>query len=205
MSYKAVCQVLSQAEAEELGKWLALYKVEVAGLTVYQVDVDGKRHRDDATAKTIKDTVQEIGMAAALTPVAIPLVGLFPPLAAILAALNVFSIPTWLGLKKAQHSLNKKIPNAGRRQIDHTEIEFEFADVSAKRRKWSEYLLAIYAHKHQWQLTGLAHPEQLAAGARAAGYPVPWSQQPRQPAGRKVAARRQSRKPGRLRAWLDDL
>ena len=190
MSYKAICQsVMSQAEAEELGKWLAEYKVDIAGLAVYQVDVNGKRTRDDATAKTIKDTVQEVGLSVALAPVAIPIIGLVPPLAAILAAMQGFNLLMWGGLKKAQHSLNKKIP-AGK-NIHHTELEFGFAGVSAKRLAWSEYLVSIYAHKHQWTLTGLVHPEQLAAGARAGGYPVPWSQQARN--GRRSAKPKTSR------------
>jgi hypothetical protein len=193
MSYKITAPLISQHEAEEFGKWLAKYKVEIGGLRVYQIDTDGKAHRDDATMKTIKDTVREVGLAVVITPVAIPLAGLIPPVAAIMGLLQAVDLAALGVAKKAQHSAHKREASAGGKDIMMTEVHFDLVGVSAKRRKWSEYLLSIYAALHQWhKIDGMQHPEQWAVGAsyaaRTGGYPPAWSEQPKsQP--RKAPAR----------------
>lgn len=201
MSYRAICtSLVSQHDAEEFGKWLGQYKVEMTGLTVYQVDVDGHAHRDNALEKTVKEFAGSAAMGVVMAPLMIPLIGIIPPLGAIMAALSSISLPSLPVLGKAQYELNKRIPDANGKDIDYTEIKFDLAGVSDKRRKWSEYLLSIYAHRHGWQLSGLRHPEQLAAGARAKGYPTPWSQQER-----TKAQTTKSRGGRKLRDVLEDL
>jgi len=188
-NYKATDpKPLTLAAAQELGRWLAKYQIGISGLTVYQVTDKGHRIKDDPMADTIKSTIGEIGGAALLS---VPLAPLLGPLALAAAPF------AWLALgptKAAQHELRKKVGPAAPKgeQFVGTEIEFGLSDVSAKRRKWTEYLLAIYAAHHGWQLSGLQHPEQIAVGAayaaRTGGYPPAWSEQPARPkahAGKK--------------------
>ncbi len=183
---------LTLPEAQEMGRWLRKYRIDIAGMTVYQVTDKGTRVRDDPLADTIKATIGEVSGAAIGAAILAPLLG---PLAAAAAPF------AWLALgptKVAEHELRKKsgpqIPRG--EQFVGTEIEFNLVDVSAKRRKWTEYLLSIYAAHHGWQLAGLQHPEQVAVGsayaARTGGYPPAWSEQPaliKAHAGKKHASK----------------
>ena len=87
-------------------------------------------------------------------------------------------------------------------------LEFRLADVSDQRRKWAEYLLAIYSHRHHWTLTGLAYPEQLAAGVRATAYPRPWGEgRAGLPSVKSTPApkRHRGRRSGGLMRWVKEL
>lgn len=200
-AYKAMDpQPLTLAQAQEMGQWLRKYQIDIAGLSVYQITDKGTRVRDDPLADTIKTTIGQLGGAAVLAA----------PLAPLLGPLAVAAAPfAWLALgptKAAEHQARKQagpqIPRG--EQVTGTEIEFNLVGVSAKRRKWTEYLLAIYAAHHGWQLTGLQHPEQVAVGAayaaRTGGYPPAWSEQParpKTPAGKRPAGKPAKGKPAR--------
>lgn len=166
MSYTATCPVMSQADAEKIGKFLAQYEISVGSLAVFQIDVDGQRHRDNALLNTIKETAGEIGAGIVLAPLMVPLIGLFPPIVAIATALNSVNLISLPVLKKAQHETGKRIPRTGNgKEIAYTEVVFDLTNVSDQRRLWSEYLLSAFSAWSGWTaLTGLRHPEQLAAG-----------------------------------------
>jgi hypothetical protein len=194
--YRAFCGVVSQAEAEDLGKWLAKYEVELTGLQVWQVGQSGKRYRDDATAETIRSTVSSAASSVVTSGAGgsalVPLVALLSP-AAILAM--IASIPVLLA---ATHKTTKKLAAPSAAVMAHdpivaTELTFDLAAVSARRRGWSEYLLSIYGALHGWtKLDGMAHREQWAQGAayaaRTGGYPAPWSE--RKPGDQPVSRQR---------------
>jgi hypothetical protein len=208
MSYRAHCPVISQHQAEEFGKWLALYRIEISGLQVWQIDAAGKAHRDDAMMKTIKDTIGEAGLAVALAPVVIPIVGMCPPLAAVLAAAQAVNVPTLLGLKRVEHALNKRLPDAGGQTPIATELVFGVANETDKHRGWTEYLLGAYAQLHGWdQLDGAQYPKRVTEGrnyaAKTGRYPPPWSQQPR--GDRKPRKPKRARAGSRLRDFIDEL
>ena len=169
---------ITQAKAKELGKWLGQYQIQIAGLSVWQITEDGKRIRDDAMADTIKSTAGSAGGATMASGPAAPLLG---PLVALLSPAAILAMAAAIpALIAAQHKLRKEAgPQMRGHTIVATEIEFVLTGVSAKRRKWSEYLLSIYAAHHKWTLTGMQHGEQIAVGAayaaRTGGYPRPWS------------------------------
>ncbi len=173
--YLATTPVLSIERANDLGLFLARYEIHVTGLQVFHITEDGRRVKDDPTADAIKNTA-ESGAASAIgseVAVAAGISFVLPP-AALLAA--IAAIPPLL---KKQNDLRKKQAggSAGSKAVS-SEVGFDLADVSARRRKWAEWLLSVYAARHDWQLRGLHHPEQLALGARYAathaGDPPPW-------------------------------
>ncbi len=108
MKYTVTTPVMAQAEAEEFGKWLAKYKVEIAGLEVWQVTASGKRYKDDPLADTVKDLAGQAATSVAGAQVGasvlIPIVGLIPHVAILALAA---SLP---GLIWAQFKLRKKVP-----------------------------------------------------------------------------------------------
>lgn len=182
--YTVTTPPMSVDQAEEFGRWLGKYKVEIAGLEVFQVGASGHLYRDDPLMDTIitgirNTTGSAVGSGIA-APVLAPIVGLIPPLGVLLMGL---SLPA---LYAALFKLRKKAgaPDAAvakRDPIIATWLKFGLAGVSAQRRKWSEYLIAIYAELHQWtEVRGFQHPEQIAVGAayaaRTGGYPRPWSE-----------------------------
>jgi len=178
-TYKAHTDIpITQAKAKELGKWLGQYRIRLSGLSVWQITEEGKRIRDDAMADTIKSTA---GSAASATVTSGPAAPLLGPLVALLSPAALLAMAAAIpALIAAQNKLRKEAgPQVRGHTIVATEIEFGLADVSAKRRKWSEYLLSIYAALHKWTLAGLQYPEQAAIGAayaaRTGGYPPPWS------------------------------
>lgn len=191
---------LTLPEAQELGRWLRKYRIGIGGLTVYQVTDKGHRIKDDPMMDTIKVTIGQVGGALVVAPLA----GFLAPVAAVVAPF------AWLALgptKVAEHQMRKQAgPVAPKgEQFVGTEIEFALVDVSAKRRKWTEYLLAIYAAHHGWQLSGLQYPEQIAVGAayaaRTGGYPPAWSEQPARPkahAGKRSAGKPRKTSAGNL-------
>ena len=173
--YLARTPVLSVDQAAELGGFLARYAIRVSGLTVHHILENGQRVEDNPTRDTIVETAGEtiganVGAGAA---VAAGVTLALPPVA-ILAGLA--AIPA---LVKGQHDLRRKQVGgkAGSKAVS-SEVGFDLADVSTKRRRWSEYLLSIYTARHGWTLAGLHHPEQLDLGARYAashrGDPPPW-------------------------------
>jgi hypothetical protein len=206
MTYRADTPVLSAAQAEELGRFMAQYEIHVAGLVVRDVFGDGREVVNDPLTRTVTQTASAGSMGA---------VGAAGAVAAGLA-LPVLSVPLLFGAlvadTKAIHALNKRQTTPG---AVSSVITFSLPDVSDKRRKWAEYLLSIYAHRHHWRLSGLHDPEQLAAGARAAGYPAPWgkgkSAHPQTPHGNPAhtsAPRKRSARGSRLARlsrWLEDL
>jgi len=174
--YLATTPVLSIERANDLGLFLARYEIHVTGLQVFHITEDGRRVKDDPTADAIKNTA-ETGAASAIgseVAVAAGISFVLPP-AALLAAIAALPV-----LAKKQNDLRKKQVggSAGSKAV-MSELCFDLADVSAKRRKWAEWLLSVYAARHDWQLRGLHHPEQLALGARYAathaGDPPPWA------------------------------
>lgn len=181
--YRALCPFVSSSEADEFGRWLGKYAVEISGLAVWQIGASGKRYKDDPLADTITQTARSFATSAVTAqvgaPVLIPLVGLIPWIA--IPAL-IASLP---GLIFTQHKLRKRLPPDAARgdEIVATELEFSLSGVSAKRRRWSEYLLSIYGALHAWtKIDGMTHPEQWPLGAayaaRTGSYPRPWSEQP---------------------------
>jgi len=199
-TYKAhTFKPITQDKAKELGKWLGEYRIRLSGLSVWQITEDGKRIRDDAMADTIKSTA---GSAASATMTSGPAAPLLGPLVALLSPAAIMAMVAAIpALVAVQHKLRKEAgPQVRGHTIVATEIEFGLADVSARRRKWSEYLLSIYAALHKWTLSGLQYPEQAAVGAayaaRTGGYPPPWSasvrtsRTPRRTSGRALRALR---------------
>lgn len=173
--YIAHTPVLSKADAEDVGRFLARYAIQIAGLRLYHITEDGKRIEDNPTADAIKETAMSGGGSAVMAEgmVAAGISFVLPPLAMLAA---IAAIPPLL---KKQNDLRKqnKGGKVGAKAV-MSELQFDVTGVSARRRKWTEYLLCIYAARHDWQLRGLHYPEQLAVGARYAashaGDPPPW-------------------------------
>lgn len=142
--YVILTAPLSVADAEGLARALGKYKISVADLAVWHVWRDGSRHRDIPTARTMTDIIGSATAAIALTPAAIPLLGLFP---ISLPALVV----TLIAEIKALHSINRSLLDP---RAVGSEIHFSFSNVSEKRRLWAEYLIGAYCQLHSWRLLG---------------------------------------------------
>lgn len=142
MTITLITPPLSVDEAEGLGKALGQYKITVTGLSVVHVWADGSRHRDDPAARTIRDTAGSIGTGLAITPAAVPLLGLVPvlPLPALI-----------LGLAASIGGLfatNKRMCDP---RAVQSEITFGFGNVSPKRAAWAEYIIGAYCALHGWR------------------------------------------------------
>jgi hypothetical protein len=203
MSYTARIPYLTIHNAEEFGRWLAKYKVEIAGLAVYQVGASGKRYRDSAAATMVKDVAGGVALSPVTSVGAIPILGLVPPALPLAAIVGfVAGLPL---LFKAWHASAKHVSSVPE-PILYSELEFSLVGVSAKRRKWSEYLLSIYAALHKWEkIDGMQHPEQWAVGAayaaRTGGYPPAWSEQPK-PQQRKASQPARNKRPKTSRTTI---
>lgn len=190
MKYTAITPILTVAAAEQFGKWLGQYRVDVSGVAVWQIDSEGRRHRDDPLADTVTDTARTFTSAAAHStisaPILAPIVVLLSP-AALLAM--AASIPLLIA---AQYKLRKHtaMPDSSvGKQIVASEIDFTLTGVSAQRERWSEILLSIWGVRNKWKYKKLLYPGTwdyaMQYAATHSGYPRPWSENPRQTAPTK--------------------
>ena len=122
-------------------------------------------------------------MAPVAAPLAVLLAPVFAPFAALIAMIGAPGvIAAMIGTVAATHEGNKRLPgNVGSDYPDHSEIRFDLANVSPKRRKWTEYLIYIWCKNNGMTLHGAQHPDQEDAAARyiakngAGSIPKPWS------------------------------
>lgn len=181
--YKAITPVLSLDQAADLGRFLGRYAVQVTGLKLYHILEDGRRVEDNPTKEAAEETAKS-GSAAAIGSEIAAAAGISFVLPPIALLATIAAIPA---LVKGQHDLRKKqIGGKTGSKAVSSEVLFDLANVSADRRRWAEWLLSVYAARHDWRLTGLVHPEQLTLGAQYAathtGEPPPWGERDQPPA-----------------------
>lgn len=175
---------LNYADAEDFGRALGAYSIDVTGLGVTHILPGGKRRADRPLAKTMQETAGMFGAAGSLAPAAIPLIGLLPwiPIPALLIGLAADI--------RALHGLNKRTscpPGAS-----SSEVTFRLSGVGERRLGWAQYLIGGYCQLHGWDVIKAQDERQVAAGRRYAQrhgrLPPAWSTQPTNKPTNKLSA-----------------
>lgn len=181
------------ASASKLGRFLGAYDISTRGLRTLQCVGDGYCEVDNATAETIKMVASSTASAVVTTPITSPVT--VPITYALLIILGNWLVPVLIAMLAGaiglQHWYDRKFgkmvndPDTGKEVFPHyTMVEFDFSDVGPKRRKWAEYLLALFALQNNGKLSGLRYPAVEADAERAVAkygagyYPQPWKHQP---------------------------
>ena len=212
--YHLTTEPLGLAAAEEFAAYLAQYAIAVSGLTVQHEDSQGRYHNDRTTMVAISTQLAPIasgtvGGTAGAAAAGLGCAPLLAPLAALVAPILPVAIPALLVGNavngRAMANYERKWGGAARLDCVASHITFTLANVSPDRLKWAEYLISLYAQRHGWSLHGLRHGTQWAAAARAAGIPLPWSEQSKSPRCARPVVKARQRRPSpvrtRLAAW----
>ena len=154
---------IAPADAKKLGRYLALYAVQITGPHIVDVLADGKRIANSAAAETVKDTAAAgaggLTLSLSFGPLLAPIIAVFinPVLAAGLLIADI----------KAIHLLNQRRTTPG---AIYSEISFDFAGVGPQRLHWAEQLILTYTAPLGWTVAGLRTSARPLARP-----PTPWS------------------------------
>lgn len=160
---------ISNVDADDLKRWLNRYAIQLKNVGVYHITADGHRHRDNALARTIGDTVGSAAGGIMLSPVSVPIMGVVMTMINPVVGLWI-SLGSLLASIGGKHYINKRTPHV---DAIYSEIEFQTANVSETRRGWFEYLAAHYVTSKRWSCDQLDHVK-ATAGYRKADAPPAW-------------------------------
>lgn len=174
---------LAEIEGEKLGAFLKEYDIHVNRIGVWSRWPNGHMEKNSAMAETIRG-VSTAGGAGVVAGTVAAGSAMAAPIAAFIAAFP-WALPILIAVDilggVGNHMANKRSPLHKRVDGEYaccSIIKLEFADVTSRRQRWAEYLLALYCLNKRW--AAQLPPNAISSAKRAIlkhgeGYmPTPW-------------------------------